>query len=91
MVWINEPSHNSGDGSDLGARLTLIQLPSPDERMPTDDITTFCRNMNVPLDLSTATFVKFCDEFGLLAVGLSLNRSDLAELAFEQEVHLFWY
>lgn len=90
MVWVNEPGLNSGDSSNLGARLTLIQLPSPDDWISAEDIKAFCRNMNVPLDLSAATFVKFCDEFGLLAVGLNLSRSDLV-LAFEQEVHLFWY
>ncbi|KAG8934038.1 hypothetical protein FRC01_005499 [Tulasnella sp. 417] len=91
MVWVNEPSPSSGDGSDPATKLTLIRLPSPDEWMSAEDIKTFCRNMNVPLDLSTATFVKFCDELGLLAVGLNVHPSDLAGLAIQQEVHLFWY
>lgn len=89
MVWVNEPGPGNGDDSDTGTRLTMIKLPSPGEWMSPEDIKASCRNLDVPLDLSTATFVKFCDEFGLLAVGL--NRRDFAGIAMEQEVHLFWY
>ncbi|KAG9017535.1 hypothetical protein FRB90_000923 [Tulasnella sp. 427] len=87
MIWISGSSSGSAEVGDPHPSLTMIPLPTPEEAAAAAEVKAGCKDLNIPIDLSTAKFVKFSDEAGLLAVGLNVGTPNGVEI--EQEVHLF--
>ncbi|KAG9017534.1 hypothetical protein FRB90_000922 [Tulasnella sp. 427] len=90
MLWVHEPV----DGSEA-AKLTLIPVPPVGQYASPEAVKEGSRDLQLPLevDLNRVAFVKFCDETGLLVVGMQPVLVDplMEDGPTVQKVYSFWY
>ncbi|KAG8934039.1 hypothetical protein FRC01_005500 [Tulasnella sp. 417] len=90
MLWVHEAAEGSGR-----AKLSLIPLPPVGQHASAEAVRRGSRDLELPseVDLKHVAFVKFCDETGLLVVGMQPTPIDPSteDGATLQSIHLFWY